>query len=271
MLIVPCVYEIIYSTKHGIPYIGLKIHEKALQKIKPCFRDNLLVDILTKELGLPAFLGKWSKDIGFGGILNRIEGGLDKDFITFVAQIPKVVKRSDDDCELCMGSGREQSFIGGECLSCVGSGKRFGIDWQEAYTISASFTVILKLLNRCQITTNATNQQLITVQTYTSNGNYGGALSGEVSFVMYNWLKSHEQEIDLSEACEASKLIFSTIFGLGGNSAHILIKKGIITVMHNDYGLYTEVDCEFHSHDTRTSGHQFILLAILAILQKMAK
>src|SRR5680860_1191681 len=120
----PCVYELVFFLKNGIPYIGLRIHEKALKIIRCYFRNNLIVDNPRETLRLPAFFGTWSKQLGYGGILKRVKEERERDFITFIAEIPQVLKKDGADCDSCHGTGKEMFLRQEDCLSCNGSGMK---------------------------------------------------------------------------------------------------------------------------------------------------
>lgn len=169
----PCWYEL--SWRQKTPAIILKIHKDFVAN--PPFiakEESPMVKSLKKVFGFSIFFGDFDKDFGFEGVF-KYKGARD-DFIEFLVEIPIIRQKTESPCPDCEGSGKDsfstsyEGGIGRDCFFCGGSGKEHTIDFHLAYAVSASFTVLTRLLDLYEKDTSAALFQLIAVDTITQNG-----------------------------------------------------------------------------------------------------
>ncbi len=291
---VPCWYEL--SWKANPPAIILRIHKDFIEsKSKINLEKAPIVEGLARELGLSAFGGNFSKDIGFGDIFKRT--GEKDGFTEFVAEIPKVKKKTDKKCHDCAGTGkRKWGNQDEECLFCEGSGQEWTMDWKEATAISASFTVLTVWLKYCEIETSASFPQLLTVQTITQGGPHGGSLSGDISIPLRNWLDfcsrldcytmpNIRTERKCPKIIEAMTIAYDQMIGLRDYqrefSFNAYVTEGgrfIANCPGDACGLHPSdwydnkgQGFEFSCHNVDSPMQQITLIAALAVLHDIAR
>jgi len=208
---IPCWYEL--SWRQAPPAIILRIHRDFIRDflaaIKAPPAEWPIVKDFIKEFGLTNFSADFGKDIGFSEIFKN-EGEKD-DFSEFAVKIPRIRKKTKWNCSYCKGSGKDEFMpeIREKCAFCDGSGKKIIVDFRITTAISASFTVFTSMLGYGNSRTTASVPQLLTLQTITKNDS--GALSGEVSIPLKNWLASRAEH-NLPEVTQATQTAYYRMF-----------------------------------------------------------
>lgn len=261
--------------------IGLRIHKEFIESNKIDFEKAPMIKHLAEKLRIAEFAGNFNNNIGFGGILKRIE---EKDgFVKFMAEIPKIKNSTNKKCAECKGTGRRKYDPDEKCLICNGSGWKLAMNWEEARAISASFTVLTLWLRFCEIETSAPFFQLITIRTITTEETNGGSLSGEISISMHNWLKSLGEHADFIEAVQAMHAVYCQMFGLreanryefsayAENGGLIIRCPGDASGLSpNSRFPYNNEGYEFGSNNVDSAAQQITLLAAICVLWSKAK
>ena len=209
-------------------------------------------------------------------------GGLVSSYEFFI-KIPKVKKTTNEKCSHCNGSGKNDD-LDEDCFFCDGTGKDYIMDWRLAETISASFTVLTKLLWNCKTDTSAASPQLLTVDTTTREGMHGGSLDGKISIPLRIWLSSFNSRTEIPEVVQAMITAYDQMLGL--RDFHIFNFRFYV----RDNGKFI-ADCpgdacgihpsnwyaekgkgyEFSCHNVDTPMQQITLLSGLATLHDKAR
>jgi hypothetical protein len=167
-----------------------------------------IVKEMLKSLSLSSFEAHIPGAFGFNGALIASQDG---DLVRFKAKLPQVrVVRGK--CEICGGSGSDFFFADSACLACLGDGKGRQYEWQTAYAISATFTILLSLLNFPETESQDERLQLLKVETMTIQELHGGSLTGEYSIPLVQWLSEHYGE-EIEPMVQAMQTAHSRMFG----------------------------------------------------------
>lgn len=282
---IPCWYEL--SWQKEPPAIRLRVHRDFIGSVKPIFEEAPIVIDLKEEFKFKRFIGSFDGNFGFDNAF--IRRGEKERFIEFIVNIPEVKKWTDEICGNCKGTGKEK-FVDfeRECLFCEGRGKKYLLNWQPAYAISASFTVFTTLAQFPQIKTSAPFPQLMTIKTVTARGHYGGAIEGEFSIPLVKWLASLFETGPILETVDAMKIAYNRMLGL--REYHLFYFKasvdykggwlnvscpgdtcGLNPVYGAGYDMERGLGYEFTCHNTDTPMQQITLLAGLAALYDKAR
>lgn len=278
---IPCWYELGWRTEDAA--IVLRIHKEFISA-NPIAVDAPIVLGLKEEFGFSKFTS-FDEKFGFDDsfiLANKQEG-----FLEFIAKLPAVKKETDEKCERCDGSGKDDFD---ECLSCSGTGKKEFFDWQAANAISATLSVFSALARFPKIQTSALFPQLMTIQNLISrDGNrlYFG-LAGEYSDFLARWMSSFGTHTEITEMIEAMKTAYNRMLGL-----HEFHKFDFCARIDSDYG-WLNISCpgdacglnpvygadfnmkkglgyDFVDHNLDSSAQQLTLLAGLAALYDKAR
>lgn len=276
---IPCWYELSWRPK--TPAIILRIHRDFLKEIKINFQNASIVKALMDSFGFTEFSGDFEQDIGFNKVFKR--GKEKSGFIAFAAKIPKIKKLTDRKCRQCGGSGKDD-LRDMECPFCDGKGREYIMDWRQAETISASFTVLTMVLNYCEKHTSVPFPQLMTVETITRRDMHGGSLGGDISIPLRQWLISVSHRGGTPEVTAAMKIAYGRMFGLRYyNDFHFRVDVrecgGFTADCPGDacgihpHGWYMRdgEGYQFSCHNVDTVGQQITLLAGLAALHDKAR
>ncbi|MBU3926062.1 hypothetical protein KJ763_02750 [Patescibacteria group bacterium] len=277
---VPCWYELSFAEK--IPAIILKVHEDFVKEKGAIPENAPIIEEFKEGFRFKKFSGDFGRDFGFEGIFKF--RGIKDGFYEFVIEIPKVKKDSGKKCGYCEGSG-EDKFLGRKCLFCNGKGKEYVYDWQNAYSVSASFTVFSMLSYFYEGNTSCLKPQLLLVQTITHKDMHGGSLAGMYSVPLVKWLGSFGKHAIMIEMQKAMKRTYFHMFGKDKYLEHdfrayVADNNGWLNVscpgnacgLHPQSG-YIEKDngYEFSCHNVDTPMQQITLLAGLAALHDKAR
>jgi len=277
---IPCWYEI--SWKEQISAISLRIHKEFIKNPHINLQNHFVTKSLIEKFKLSEFASNFNKDIGFNKVF-KYQGEKDN-FIEFLIEMPKLKKEIKGTCSFCNGSGYDKS-LREACLSCEGTGKSFVRDWEQAYTVSASFTILSLCLEFPKKETSSSFPQLMIIRTITAREMHGGSLSGEVSLLFKRWLMSlGNDDVELPEVNNVMQTAYKKMYRLTDYDKHSFyaIKRGsgrFITSCPGDAcGLnpedwYDDQDKGYHfsCHNVDTPLQQITLLAGLAKLYDMAK
>lgn len=117
-----------------------------------------LVNLLRSDFSLPAFIPPPNDELGFGPVLSRVEESR-PGWVTWRCAMP----------------------------ACK---KKFEIDWNRLYAISATLNVLTTSLSIFDGKTEEVKPQLICVRITTMHGPHGGSLSADLSKALLPWLSS---------------------------------------------------------------------------------
>lgn len=280
---IPCWYYLSQGGEEE-PSIVVGIHKDFLETGKKIPEDDPIVNSLKKEFSLETFSGSLNgKTFGFNRAFSRIgkeEGG----FIKFFTKIPVIKK--EDVCGFCNGTGKDK-VSGGKCSDCNGKGKIPSTNFKQAYEISASFTMLFKLLGYPETPekdTSAPFPQLMMLRTKTSAGLHGGAITGMFSPFLVKYLISQiSTNKIIPEMTQAMRLCFWQMFGkCNPNDFRVYLSNdnGLkISYPGNYPGNICGISPEYTGRgkgyeftlNIETPGEQLMFLSCLAALNKKAR
>lgn len=282
---ISCWYEL--SFRKTKPAIVLRVHNDFIKGTAPVSDDAPIIVDLKKPLGFKNFVGNFDGNFGFDNVFVRREGqGEKKDFVEFVAEIPRVKIYTGVACQHCNGSGKGD--FSNKCSWCGGKGEEYEYDWRMADAISASFTVFSSLLRFPEVETSSSLIQLMIVETITVKDMHGGSLWGEFSIPLCSWLYSLEQndQTDFPEISESMQAVHRKLYGeldpyakynfrayVHGNGRFTLDCPGDACGIYNSPDRIRQIDegREFHCHNVDQMGQQLTLLSGLAALHDKAR
>ena len=278
---IPCWYELSWNESEKA--LVLSIHRDFIKNQKTDLESAPIVKMMAERLSLQPFAGDFTRNIGFGGIFERIRE--EDGFIQFRARIPQVKKNTGNKCKECKGTGeRKWGGYKDKCLYCDGTGKEWTMDWKEVKAISASLTLLTIYMRHCEIETPAQHPQLMTFQTITEEGMHGGSISGDTSIPLYNFLlETFGEHVVLTEAIRAMKIAHGTMVGnqeLYQYSFNAYVQKGHFIIncpgdacgLHpSDWYAHEGRGYEFSCHNVDSAIQQITLLVGLATLNDMAR
>lgn len=290
---VPCVYDLRWNApKRTIEILCHKqLWSFLLTAIKP---DSPIVEGLSREFSFQQFsLGP--KTFGFD---DAWQVGKDEESAwsrTLFAKLPRVRVHTKKPCSECEGTGlRGDLYPAGEkCIWCHGSGRADEMRWNLAYAHSATLTVFFQVAEmfyydqKGSPALTAPLVQLITVETSTRRGNYGGALCGRYAALVRAELarepkhtRSDEMELAMREAYD--RMVGLRAFDKNSFQASLPYGNGWLNVdcpgqacclhpNHNADINYQGSGYEFSCHNTDTPVQQLTLLAGLAALNMLCR
>ena len=171
--------------------LSLRISEEYLRKRPFILNNNMMVMGMKQQLGFEEFDNNFYGD-NFGFDKSFIKTGIKNGFIELKAVLPLVRKKDDKPCGCCNGTGKNKLFADENCIMCKGEGISYVYDWQKAFAISATFTLIFSYLYTPEksIDSKSLNHQLVIVCTNTYKEAHGGSLYGEFSKAIVSWMKN---------------------------------------------------------------------------------
>lgn len=286
--IMPCWYELSWIEK--TPAILLKVHNDFINHIREQridFEKAPIVMGLKLEFGFKNFVGDFGGNFGFDNAFERKRKN--NSFSEFLIRIPKVKKQSDRPCGYCKGTGK-QDFTGVKrrCLHCNGRKRDYIYNWKTPYAISASLKVFFTLALFSKIETCASFPQLMTLNVSTIRGNYGGAISGEFSIPLVEWLNSDscDKKETTEQMKQAAMRAYRRMFGsdkfdfydfdakISESGGIFLSCPGNATGIHPKSCYKIEIGKEGYElscHNVDTPMQQITLLAGLAALHDKAR
>lgn len=245
--------------------ILIAVHNDFIRESKSFARDNHLVLYFERELDLNGLFDSFNGDLknghfGFSEAFRRIQER--ENCVFFSIDIPQIKQYTGQIC--CECGGRRENEHGMLCFSCYGEGKEFVYNWRQAYAISVSLTLFLKIASIYEGETNTEHPQLLTIETSTSKGAHGGSLCGEISDYLSRQMAdcfvngnsdSAKQEI-IKTMKIAYRQLFASTDGIGYYDAR-LTEGGRFSVgcPGNACGLYS--DGYEYNHNGRIWGHRF--------------
>ncbi|MBU0620118.1 hypothetical protein KJ992_01065 [Patescibacteria group bacterium] len=282
--VVPCCYELSYDLMANAPKIILRIHESII-KYCAILKSEPIVKEFMNDFGFQTFnINFNSKHLGFDGALEN--NGTSKDFAELSVLLPLVKKNTDENCHWCNGTGEDQCDDSIECMSCNGSCKEHVYDYDLAYKISASLTVLFDLLNSLTLQSTSFFPQLLTVQTMTIKNAHGGSLNGQFSYILVQWLQCNDHKI--IAICEAVKNAYEYMYGskyqYPGDNFRLRVDKtgwfimdcpggrcGIYPTQNTMFKLSQNSGYDFTSHNVDNPMQQLSILAGLAALHDQVR
>lgn len=284
----PCWYELSFLKNKDAPAIILKLHKDFIGNLgidKDKLDKSPIIESLRGQFGFKVFSLDFNEDIGFEKVFkNKGESG---EFMQYAVEIP-CVKKDSGKCKECNGTGQNEEF-GGECIYCFGKGRGYYIEWGEAHSISASFTALFSLLQYWGYKNISTSKlsQLMEVETVTISDSQGGALWGEISIPLKNWIKGAvgiEDEKNLPEMLEAMITTYKKMFPndfdreysfracVRSNGAFTAICPGdACSIQPSDWHMESDKGYKFSYHNVDSPMQQLTFLAGLAALCDMAR
>lgn len=271
---IPCWYKLSWDNEKCA--IVLYVHKDFIRFTGEISSDSYEVKEFMEDFGFKKFYGGFDKDFGFDE--SFVFAGEDDDFVKFLINLPTVKKRTDDPCQYCNGSGED--FIGQRCLFCGGEGKEYVYDKGAVYAMSATFSIFSTVSRFLEEETTSSVPQLLTVNTITTKDIHGGALCGEFSIFLCDWLRAHGPSI-VSEMIGAMKNAYVKMLGPSyvhdhDFKAHIADNKGWLNVscpgnacgLNPSWGsdMYYGKGYEFSDHNVDTPMQQLVLIAGLSAL-----
>lgn len=184
---VPCWYELSWEGKSNS--IILKIWEGYIKDNTVDFDKAFIVSSLKENFQFKKFYADFYGD-NFGFEKSFKNDGIKDGFLNFKTCLPVVRMKDDKPCGYCNGTGQNSLFEDEKCLFCEGNGFPFLYKWEEAYALSATFTLIFTYLGISEKESNSKRPQLITVSTITDKEMHGGSLSGQFSIGLVSWMRS---------------------------------------------------------------------------------
>lgn len=278
---VPCWYELSWREKESA--IILRIHKDIVESIKPIPQDSPMAIGLMEEFSFASFAGNLNQDFGFESVF-RFQEEQD-DFVEFFIKIPVVRRKTDTPCDRCDGSGKDAFLEDRECLSCDGSGKEHIYDWKPAFAISASFTLLSRILEFPEEDTSAPLPQLLTVTTMTGKHMHGGSLGGTYGIAFCKWLRHLGARTNVPEVVQAMKVAYDRMVGIKEFDEHyftayIANENGWLNIdcpgdacgLNPSHGsIREERGYEFSCHNVDSPMQQITLLVGLAALHDKAR
>lgn len=181
----PCWYELSWNKDNMA--IVLRLHNDFIQVFQPPAPDSRFITRLSNELKLGEFKNDFDGDIGFDGILKRLEG--DGEFSEFALSLPNMRRETE-------------------------AGKGYHLDATLAYAASASLSAYMPFLELCEEDTSSKTPQLLTIETTTRMGMHGGSFDANVSVALRRWLEQYSGTNTIPEAVSVMMQAYNRMLGL---------------------------------------------------------
>lgn len=277
----PCWYELSWRNAGGEQKLLLRIHGDFVSSIKEIPADALVVGDFMNEFKFKTFGGRFGADMGFEGSLKY--QGTAGEFLEYEIPTPLVKKFKNEPCVHCGGMGYDE-ILRRDCLFCE-KGRESYYDWEPAFAVSASLTLLFMIMRFPKEETNAEVPQLMRVDTATTKESYGGWISGEYGRELAAYLRFRPTG-SIPEMVSAMKTVFSRMEGNMPNGyegrfeAHVRSGDGWLNVScpGDAAGLHPESDIvdrgcgyKFSCHNVDQPMQQLMLLASLAALHDLAR
>ena len=278
---IPCWYELSWKGRDGRPEMLLRIHTDFASRDRAIPPEAPGVSGFIKDFGFKKFRNKLGEDFGFEGSLKYL--GTTDGFLEYKIPTPRVKKFSHDPCTRCDGKGWNKEFDR-DCTWCE-KGRMSYYDWDAAFAVSASLTLLFDHIRFPEEETTATIPQLMCVNTVTIKGSHGGSLGGEYSCELAGYLRSRPIG-EIPEMDSAMQTAFKRMegrvpeFDKHSFRAYTQGEVGWLNVscpgdaagLHPaDWNIDNSRGYEFACHNVDQPMQQLVLLASLAALHDLAR
>lgn len=199
-------YSLFIDKETGFPCI--RIRKTFLQGIETLRQD--VVNHIARRLDLPSLWLSFSSSIktpfwGFCETLEKIDE--DPVWVTYRLNLPIINKISKEKCGECGGTRKDDKFAS-MCHKCGGTGKKETTNWDEAYALTASFSLLLQYLitvkdTKAPIGTTTKNTQLMSIETAVTKKLDGCPIGGSFSVQLIDLLKQKGPNYRFIKATEA--------------------------------------------------------------------
>ncbi len=276
---IPCWYELSFRGTNNKPGILLRIHSDFVNSAKEIPANAPLVIGLKESFQFKKFNGRLGEDFGFENSL--IYRGMKDGFLEYEIPTPLVRKFKDEICIRCNSSGYDE-VMDANCLLCE-NGKIPYYDWEVAFAVSATISLLLHSMRFPEYETTAKIPQLMIVEATTIRASHGGSLYGEYGCELAAYLRSRPVDA-ISEMIDAMRIIHERMEGKisfydnRDFQAYTQGNNGWLNIScpGDRCGLYP-VDCRldrgyrFSCHNVDQPIQQLTLLASLAALHDLAR
>ncbi len=195
---IPAWYNILWSPVDRCFHI--KIHEEVIPQLVVLKKEMPLIKGIESEFGFggelfDTFCGDISlKRFGFNEKIQFFSHH--GKFLDFVLKLPMVRNQSQETCEHCGGTGKNENFGSGECIRCDGTGKRVEYDWRKADLINVNLALLLFILDAPpEKDTSSPQNQLATAQLGWSRGRH--LVAGYLSLEAFQIMRNNGEEFSL--------------------------------------------------------------------------
>lgn len=278
---IPCWYELSWKGRDGKPGMLLRIHSDFASRTREIPLDAPGVLGFVQRFGLEKFRNKLGKNFGFEESLKYL--GMANGFLEYKIPTPRIRKFTDNPCSHCDGKGWDKE-LDRDCLWCE-KGVVSYYDWNAAFAVSASLTLLFRVMRFPEEETTATIPQLLCVDMVTAKGMHGGSLGGEYSCELAGYLRSRPAG-EIPEMIAAMQAVFKRMEGKlpefwkhsfqaytqGTNGWLNVGCPGDAAGLHPaDWNLDALRGYEFACHNVDQPMQQLALLASLAALHDLAR
>jgi len=286
--VIPCWYELSWLEEERS--LLLRVHEDFIENTKPIPDNASIIQAYKRAFSFQTFVGDLRENFGFdNAFVNR---GEREKFREFVVEIPIIKKTTNENCENCKGSGKDD-FFDRECLYCEGEGKKFYYDWRGVNAVAASLGVFFLLsFSAPKKDTSASFPQLFIIESSISRDR-GASLGGTFSISLVDWIKSlnANKKAVLNQIEGVMEDIYCCMMGISEQRRDYL--KHSFRVRVGETNGYFYLDCpgdacgiypsfsssfssekqayEFSSHNVDTPAQLITLIAGLAKLHDLAR
>lgn len=278
----PCWYELAWSDE---PLgIIIRLHRDLIKKTGPINLEAPIVEHFIKGFGFESFGNTFNGDFGFNNAFKFIKVTNDN-FAEFLVEIPAIKIRTNNQCNSCNGKGKDE-FMDRDCFICEATGREIKIDWDKAYSISATFNVFTMFFNYPEFETSTERKQLLVFNIATLRDMHGGGIGGHYSIPLTNWLKSFDINYSFDEISNVLQKVWAKMFGklnylehyklkayIGSTRGYLIIDvPGDATGIHGaDHYNHEGFGNQFSCHNVDNPMQQLALIAGLAKLHDIAR
>lgn len=277
----PCWYEL--SWQKESPALILRIHKDFIQNLE-LPPDVPILKSFMEEFNLASSSLNFQQDVGFENSFKR-QGEKDN-FVIFRAEIPEIATLGKEKCPGCKGSKKRD--FDRECLECSGTGKQINIDWHRAYAVSASLSLLTKVLSHREKVLS-TLPQLLTLKTAITADMNRAPVWGEIGLTLRNWLITQDTQPISQEIVQAMQSAYQKMWAINKLSRCELAyfrsqidEKGLFyiecpgtnscSIFHDQaWDIGEGKGYNFTNHNIDTPLQQLTLVAGLAVLHDYAR
>jgi hypothetical protein len=270
---IPCWYELSWSPT-PVPAIIVRIHKDFIQN-EPLAHDALL--------GTENFRSDFSKDWGVNGCCKLIG---DKDgFTEYVLSLPRVHVKTGKLCRNCDGQGYDD-LLDRQCLYCNGRKEEWTYDHEKAFELCTSLMVLTDHLSLGpEKETTCPHEQLMIVNTHTTQTSHGSPMSGAFSRTTALWMLTRGNS-PIPEMAEAMKIGWqqmmvpaddfdyreiSASLNHNNGSLHVNCPGNACGLNPHYMGISVGYGYRFSDHNVDIPAQQLTLLAGLAALHDLIR
>lgn len=273
------VYEISEAKK---PFaLELKMDKGLIAQGKD-LSSAIFVRELQKKHNLKSFSLLGDDCFGFDRALKKIEET--EKTISYLLEIPTLVKESSQPCIHCLGTGWDKSYDQ-ECLWCHGRKKHVEYDWKPFFAISASLQIFCFLAETSDRIKISDKRQLLAFQNFCGDSINGFPLFGAYGYDFCKWLTSFPDHYCFEIAREKMAKTYEHIFKQKKDWWHFntYVKENAWLIINcpGDASNLHPVGCgwnqnehrgqQFSCHNLDCSTQQLMLLTALAVLSDLAR